>query len=214
MNIFVTVRSILLVIVLYFAFIINNSLSQIFQNDKLLYMLLLSIILAELLSYSYKLVFSQTVETIIFIVCWIISLLSLLIFPFLLNYFIIFIALLLYTFIISLISVYFTIEDWSDICWTSCDSIDSNFRLSEKRGLIYSYYTIDFYLPLGFLSLEDKRNYYDLIRNNEATVSYSLTHECHFSFHAKGCKFFSGTKLKLLDLENDINQISKNMAIE
>lgn len=214
MHKFIVLRSILLILILYIAFIINNSLAQIFQSNRLLYILLLSVILAELFSYLYTLIFSQSHDLFVFGVNEIGALFSLTLFPFILNYFIIFVALLFYSFLISLISVYFSIEDRSDICWSSDDLTNSNFRLSEKKGLFYSYYTIDLYLPLGFLSLEDKRNYYDLIKNNEAIIEYSLTHDCNFSFHAKGCKFFSTTRLRILALANDIEQLSKNMAIE
>ena len=68
------------------------------------------------------------------------------------------------------------------------------------------------HIPLTFVSLDDKRSYFDLIRNNEAFFSYADSHEYYFSFTARGCKFFPTTKNRLLSLAFDIEKMNNNFT--
>ena len=135
-------------------------------------------------------------------------------FPLLLNYILIFVVFLFYNYFIIFLSIFFTVEDFSTIIWSSKNINDENYKLSERKGLFYSYYVLELFVPLNFLTKDDKKNYFDLIKSKEAKISYSVTLECNFSFNAKGCKYFSTTKRKLIKLATDIDQMSKNILIE
>ena len=135
-------------------------------------------------------------------------------FPFLLNYFIFFLILLVYFIAINFLSSFFNVEDFSNIIWssTTTTNLNANYNLSEKKGLFYSYYSLMLHIPLTFVSLDDKRSYFDLIRNNEAFFSYADSHEYYFSFTARGCKFFPTTRYRLLSLAFDIEKMNNNFT--
>ena len=210
MNSFVTIKSILLVFTLYFSFIFNNSFVQFLQSQVLLSTFLLIFVIAELISFGYKFVFSHGSELQVYSANLLLSVLLLLYFPFLLDYFFVFVALFLYEFFINFLSPYFTVEDFSSTLWSSHDKTEAYIYVAEERGLFYSYYSLRLQLPLSFLSLDDKRQCFDLIRNNDGTLDYSVSHGYYFSFYARGCKFFATTRNRVISLALDIAKMNNN----
>ena len=214
MNSFTVLRSILLVCTMYVAFIVNNSFSQFFTSQLLLSSLLLSIIVADLLSSGYKVVYGNPPGFTFFTGVSVLLFVFFPLYPVFSNYLIIFASLLLYTYVVSFVGLFFEVQDQLHPLRTSHVSRNENFTLFEIKGLVFTTYRIEYHHPLFFISDFDKRSFMDIIKNNEGIVYTSDGPGLKFGLSGRDIKFLSTKKDNLYKIISDIEKITVNLHIE
>ena len=214
MNFFTFFKSVYFVLLIYFSFILNNSLSSVFTSDLLIASLITSLLLADLATSAYKLVFSNTPGLVFFLTSWIIASMGTFVFSFLSQNLIIIFALFFYTYSSMFLSRFSAIDDQIIQVFSSIDTIYKNFVIHEQRGILFTHYTVNYSNHLAFMSNADRNNFFELIKNLHGVISYNHDVSINFSLHKKGLRFFPSTKNELLYDINDIDNMLLNLLIE
>lgn len=209
---FAIIQSILLVLVMYVAFFLNNALGQYFTSEPLLSTIVLSFIIGDILSNGYKLFLGHPSSVKNFFLTILLSFFILQQFSIFLQYFIIFIAIEIDTYLISPLSRLFSIDNQLEIQSTTFDSYTNSFIIREKKGLLFSEYMLHFTCPLTALSRDDYKNFIELLKNynghivqNNPGISFSLV--------TKGVRFLPNAKQQLLEDGIELNTFVKNHLI-
>ena len=211
MNVFVVIRSILLIFTLYIGLILNNAFQQYFTNQVFISTLMLCLVLTELVSYAYKIVLENPPGLSVYVFMLALSLVTIMTFPFLLLYVLLLSVLVLYLMSVTFFSTFFTISDQMQISFKACGSENPNFHLYEKKGLIFSNYFLVYDRSLTFLSPEDKRNFFDLLRSHNGLFQYNSSTAVSFTLLAKGFRFSPFTKNNLIRAGNDLEKMTLNI---
>ena len=214
MNGFTIIRSFFLVCTIYLAFIVNNSFSQLFTSQVVLSSLLLSFLLADLLSSGYKVVYENSPRFSFFTGVSILAFFLVLFYPVFLNYLVFFACLDIYNYMVSFLAIIFAVQDRLNPDFVSHVSGNDNWKLFEKRGLLFTSYRLEYSSPLFFISDFDKRSLYDIIKNNNATVYTSELPILRIGLFGKDLKFLSTSKNNLFKIASDIEKITVNLNIE
>ena len=210
------IKSILLVFIVYCSFILNNSISSIFVNEKILYSIILSIVLAELIVISYREILSNNNPGIAFYFCclaflFIICLLN----TILLENFVIFVGLFVYYSVISLISILFPLDEQiiPELLFIN-DNIADDIIFSCKKGLLFNDYNVSVTKHLGFITKADRRGLFEIIKNNNGWITMENKVSVQFVMKAKELKFFNHQKKKLILNAGELSSIVENLLIE
>ena len=210
MNLFVALRSVLLILAIYVGLILNNAFQQYFTNQVMLSTIVLCLVLTELLSYAYRLVFTNPPGQSFYLYCLCFCLFAILSFPVLLEYVILFSFIVLYLMGITFLSTYSTISDQLQAVLSVNGSTNPDFFLYEKKGLIFSHYFLEYRRPLSFVSLDDKRNFFDLLKNKKGFCMLSESYGATFTLSDRGLRFLPSTKRKLIRIGNDLEKMTLN----
>lgn len=214
MNLITIIKSLSLVIIIYCSLILNNSLSSIFLGYIFLTSLLLSFIVADLLSNGYKFLFSNSPGSMyfvcIFFICFLFSLKN----AILIENFLIFFGLYFYIYFCSFLNKISSLDDQLVINELSECEMNENFVIYENKGIFFNEVRIEYTNSLGFMTYADKKNFFDLIKNNNGYLSFNEGVYINFYVKSKGLRFFSQTKYKLIKNVEDIHNILMNLLIE
>lgn len=214
MNVFTVMRSFFLVCTIYIAFIVNNSFSQFFISQILLSSLLLSIILADLFSTCYKVVYENPSGFSFFLCTSTLLFFLFILYPVFINYLILFASLLIFYYFTSYLGSFFEIQDQLQPLKNSSVSYKDNFQLFEIKGLLFTYYKLEYSHQLYFISDFDKRSFMDIIKNNKGIVYTSDGPGITFGLTGRDLKFLNTEKEKLYKIMSDIEKITVNLHIE
>ena len=211
MNLFVAIRSILLIFILYIGLIINNAFQQYFSTQLIMNMIILTLILTELLSYCYKFLYSNVPGFSFYLISPILSLCAIISFNILLDYTIFLTCIVLYLMIISFLSQFFALSDQFQLILSAPANLHSNFTFYERKGFFFSQYYLIYNRPLTFLSTEDKRNFFDLLKTHKGFFTTSKNYNVSFTMIERGPRFLPYTKNRLLRIGNELEKMALNI---
>ena len=207
MKYFTYVKSLLFVCIVYVSFIINNSIGSLFISDHLLYSLILTFVLTELLVSGYKLIFSHSPGVMFYGASLLVSFSLILINPLLLENFVILFGLFVYTNLTSFLSQFFDLEDQLAIQSISTITKDINWSFTIRKGLFFDELVVKYDINLGFLHQTDKRNLFDIIKNNNGSIAINNHTSINIFFKTiKKNEIFAKVK--------DMDKIVRNSLIE
>ena len=126
----------------------------------------------------------------------------------------IFTGLLFYTYLSSLLSLIAPSEDQLQLSTYASVQEYKDFTLHSHRGLIFDTYYVYYAKSLGFMTQTDKRNFFDLIKNNNGSIMYSDHTKIKFVLSSKGLRSLSYAKDNLIRNITDIDNMLSNLLIE
>lgn len=214
MNPFTVIKSILLVLIIYASLILNNSLSSTFTTEVIISSFFLGFIITDLLIIAYRFIFSNQISLIFNFGVYFASLVLCLIIPVLLQNFLVFFGLFVYSYSSKILSRFAPYEDQLNLEMISTNFQEKNCSLQVIKGLIWNQYVVQYSQLLGFMSTADKKNLFDLIKNNNGFISYTNDVSINFILKDKGLKWFSKTEYKLKKNIRDIESMISNLLIE
>ena len=214
MGLLTVCKSILLIFIVYLSYILNISFVSYLIIDNFLISLILALILSELCFSGYKFFLSNDPGLLFFICSF--GVLYLLCFNinFLNQNFLIFAGLLINSYLTSFLGLFGSYEDQLQLSLLSSTHIYKDFIVLTHQGIIFNTFYIYYTKPLGFISQADKRNFFELIKNNHGSIMFNDSASIKFVLSTSSLKFFSNAKKKLIRNIMDIDNMISNLLID
>ena len=135
-------------------------------------------------------------------------------YPLLLENFVILFGLFVYTNLTSFLAQFFDLEDQLAIQSLGRVSKDNNWSIIVRKGLIFDEVMVKYESSLGFFHQADKRNLFDIIKNNNGFVTINNHSSVKIFFRTLNFKLFPINKNKIFFSVNDIDNIIHNLLID